>query len=127
MEIFSILETYNYGKNAISSRILRNYHRHLWNISLKTIEEKTQVIPCLAGKAHLVVMGDGSVSSCEMLPSVGNIKAQTLDQIKAGKAFKEQREWIGNKRCHCTHNCAMFDSIFFNPASVPHLIRSEVK
>ena len=126
-EIFSILETYDYGKSFVSGHILRNYHRYLWNVSLRTIEQRTQVIPCLAGKAHLVIMGNGDVSSCEMLPAVGNIKDQSLDEIRAGKAFKEQVRSIENKECHCTHNCAMFDSIFFNPASVPHLMRATVE
>jgi len=29
---------------------------------------------------------------------------------------------IENKGCHCTHNCAMLDSIFFNPSNLPNLL-----
>lgn len=125
-EIFAILETYDYGRSGAASHILRNYQRYQWNVSLKTIEEQRQVVPCIAGKGHLVIMGDGGVSSCEMLPVVGNITEQSLSEIKRGPAFLEQRRSIANKECHCTHNCAMLHSIFFNPASLPHFVRTTI-
>lgn len=126
-QIFAILETYDYGRNLFAAHVLRNYHRYLWNVSLRTLKEQTQVIPCQAGKAHMVVMGDGSVSSCELLPAVGNIRDQSLDDIRSGTAFREQVRAIERKACHCTHNCALFDSILFNPASLPHLLRSRIE
>ena len=43
-----ILGTYDYGKGGLTARILRNYHRYLWNTSLETIRRKTQVVPCAA-------------------------------------------------------------------------------
>ena len=119
--IFDILETYDYGRNKIAARILRNYHRYLWKTSLQTIEQQTQVIPCLAGLAHQVVWGDGRVSPCEMLDPVGSLQTQTLKEITSSPAWQQQLEDIKAKKCHCTHNCAMFDSIFFNPANFPHL------
>ena len=45
----------------------------MWKTSIKTIEQKTQVIPCLAGQSSVVVWGNGDVSSCEMLPAIGNM------------------------------------------------------
>ncbi len=120
--IFKILSTYDYGKNALSARILRNYHKYLWQTSLATIEQKTQIIPCLAGKAHRVVWGNGDVASCEMLPSVGNILKQSWQEIETSPAFIQQVQSIENKECACTHNCAMLDSIFFNPNQVAKLL-----
>ena len=73
-EMFEILGKYNYGVGGNSARILRNYHRYLWKTSIDTLKKRTQVVPCLAGKSHMVVWGDGRVASCEMLPEVGNIK-----------------------------------------------------
>ncbi len=121
-KIFSILGQYDYGQTSITSRMLRNYHRYLWNLSLSTIEKRTQVIPCLAGKAHAVVMGNGDVSSCEMLPPIGNINQHSWSQIWAGPAMEAQRKFIQDKKCHCTHNCAMLDSILYRPASYKPLI-----
>lgn len=124
--MFEILQTYDYGKGGLMARLLRNYHRYLWNVSLKTINQKTQVIPCLAGRAHMVLMGNGDVSSCEMLPPVGNIKEKNWNDILKSREFNQQKEDIRNKKCHCTHNCAMFDSIVFNPASYSHFVYEKV-
>lgn len=124
--IFEILETYDYGKGGVMARVLRNYHRYLWNVSLETVRQETQVIPCLAGRAHMVVMGNGDVSSCEMLPAVGNIRDQSWNEILEGETFQRQKQDIRDKKCFCTHNCAMLDSILFRPASLPHLIHEDV-
>jgi MoaA/NifB/PqqE/SkfB family radical SAM enzyme len=125
-EIFAILATYDYGRNAIAASILRNYHKYLWNVSLQTLEQKTQVIPCLAGQAHMVVWGDGQVSSCEMLPTIGNVTAQSWQEIRNSEALRQQVSDIKAKKCYCTHNCAMLDSIFFNPANIPNLIYQKI-
>ncbi len=125
-KIFEILETYDYGKGGMSAFVLRNYHRYLWNLSLRTIAEKTQVIPCLAGRAHMVVMGNGDVSSCEMLPAVGNVNRKSWQEILVSDEMKNQKVFIKEKKCHCTHNCAMLDSILFRPASTPHLLYQPV-
>ena len=125
-EIFAIQESYDHASNPVVAHLLRNYHRYAWNVSLKSIEEKRQVVPCLAGKAHMVVYGDGRVSSCEMLDTVGNIKLQDWKEILEGPALKEQVADIVAGKCHCTYNCALMDSIFFNPKSIPHFIREKV-
>ena len=125
-EIFSILETYNYGRSPITAHLLRNYHKFLWNLSLRTLEEQTQIIPCLAGRAHMVVWGDGRVSSCEMLDPIGDIRIQTWEEITSSQSFRKQVQDIKDKKCHCTHNCAMFDSILFNPVNLPNLVYQSV-
>lgn len=126
-DIFAILGTYDYGRNPLSAQILRNYHRFLWKTSLATIEEKRQVIPCQAGKFHKVVFGDGSVSSCEMLPPIGNIRSQSWSDIMESDAFKKQLKSIEAGECHCTHNCAMLGSILFNPAQAIKLAKQTIE
>ena len=120
--ISAILRRYDYGKSSLSAHILRNFHSYLWDVSLSTLEQETQVIPCLAGQTQLVVNGDGAVSACEMLPAVGNVKNHRLPEIMTSDAYQEQLKMIKNKGCHCTHNCAMLDSIFFNPSNLPKLL-----
>jgi MoaA/NifB/PqqE/SkfB family radical SAM enzyme len=126
-EIFSILETYDYGQGAFSAHILRNYHKLLWNVSLQTIDEKRQVVPCLAGQAHMVMMGNGDVSSCEMLEPVGNVQTQSWTEITDSPAFKQQVQDIKDGKCHCTHNCAMLDSILLNPKNLPGLLKQKIR
>lgn len=125
-EIFSILGTYDYGRNFATAHILRNYHRYLWKVSLATVEQERQVIPCQAGKFHMVAWADGRVSSCEMLPEVGNLKTQSWTEIRNGGALKAQVAAIENGECHCTHNCAMLGSILFNPVIVAKLARQSI-
>ena len=62
---------------------------------METLKKNDQVVPCLAGKSHLVVWGNGDVSSyVEMLPSVGNITKDGIDKITSGDSFKSQVESI---------------------------------
>lgn len=125
-DMFEILNRYDYGRSRVGAHLLRRFHRYLWNISLKTLERRTQVIPCLAGRTQLVVWGDGKVSACEMLPAVGDLRRTSLPEILAGGPWKRQLRSIRDKACHCTHNCAMLDSIFYNPANLPHLLCQKV-
>jgi MoaA/NifB/PqqE/SkfB family radical SAM enzyme len=121
-EMFEILSTYDYGQNVLAARILRNYHRLLWATSLRTISERRQVTPCYAGKFHMVVMGDGRVSSCEMLDAVGNVKTQSWAEIMQSQAYRDQVASIERGECHCTHNCAMMGSLLFNPKQAAKLV-----
>ena len=84
-------------------------------------------IPCLAGQAHMVVMGNGDVSSCEELGPVGNIQNQTWNEIVKSPKFRQQVQDIKDGKCHCTHNCAMLDSILLNPISLPNLVHQRVR
>ena len=125
--IFEILSHYSYGKSRISAHFLKNFHRYLWNLSLRILAEERQVIPCLAGQTQLVVWSDGKVSACELLPPVDDFTQRDLPEIVNGEAWGEQLEFIERKRCHCTHNCALLDSILYNLANWPHLVHQEVK
>ncbi len=120
-EMFEILGTYNYGQSFFAARMLRNYHKLLWTTSLRTVRERRQVTPCYAGKFHRVVMGDGGVSSCEMLDVVGNVKTQSWAEIMQSQAYRDQVASIERGECHCTHNCAMLGSLLFNPRQVAKL------
>ena len=76
-------------------------------------------------KSHLVIWGNGDLSSCEMLPSVGNINSNDIDEILLSKKFRDQKRSILNKECHCTHNCALLTSIMFNPLEWKNLIHQK--
>lgn len=120
--LFERLGRYTYGQDRPVRHILRNYHRLLWRTSLQTIERQEQVIPCLAGVSHGVVMGNGDVQACEMLPPVGNLKDARWPALWKGLAMQQQRQSIQRGDCHCTHNCALFDSILFRKRSWPGLL-----
>ena len=121
-DMFNILSNYDYGVGGNSARILRNYHRYLWKTSIDILQKKDQVIPCLAGRSNLVIWGDGNVASCEMLPPVGNINKNSIDEILVSDEMKKQKKSIKDKECHCTHNCALLTSIMFNPKKWGNLL-----
>ena len=121
-QIFNILEDYKYGQNSLTAHFLKNYHRYMWKTSLKTIEKQKQIVPCLSGQSSLVIWGNGDVSSCEELKPIGNIKNKKISEILKSYEFNNQVKSIKNKECHCTHNCAMLNSIFFNPKTWPNMI-----
>ncbi|MEW5975401.1 MAG: radical SAM/SPASM domain-containing protein [Acidobacteriota bacterium] len=116
------ISRYDYNRSGITQVVARNYHRYLWDLSIRTLEEKTQVVPCLGGQAHLVIYSDGRVAPCELLPTVGNIKETPLKEILSSTSFVQAVQGIKDRHCHCTHNCNMTDNILFNPRNYPRLI-----
>lgn len=126
-KLYEILSRYDYGHDTWKSRILRNYHRFQWNVSLSTLEQKTQIVPCIGGMGHAVVMGNGDVGSCEMLPPIGNIKDKNWNEVWESAARISQRRSIANKECFCTHNCALLQSVLFRPQSLARIAGPEIK
>ena len=51
-EIFAIQESYDHRNNPLVAHLLKNYHRYVWNISLKTIEKERQIVPFFATKPY---------------------------------------------------------------------------
>jgi hypothetical protein len=124
--MFAILGGYAYGRSRLSAHLLRNYHRYLWNVSLRVLEEGRQAVPCLAGRSHAVVWANGRVSPCEMLPPAGDATKEDLPAILGGAPWRAAVDGIRGGACHCTHNCALFDSILFRPGNWGHLLHEPV-
>ncbi len=126
--MFEILDSYSFGRVGFATRVMQNYVRTLWRVSLRTMEEARQVMPCQAGKFHRVIYGNGDVSSCEMLPPVGNLRQASWEDIMGSRTFRDQVASIERGECHCTHNCAMLGSILFRPGPAAKLaVRSAFK
>jgi MoaA/NifB/PqqE/SkfB family radical SAM enzyme len=122
-KILEIQGSYTYGQHPYAAALLRTYHRTLWRLSYDILARQTQVIPCLGGSAHSVVYADGGVAPCEMLPVAGNLSKRSFSEIRASDVWRKSRGSIRRKECWCTHNCALLDSIVFNPlAALPSLL-----
>ncbi len=115
-----LYRTIREGKAEVVTDQIERFTEH--GIMLKSGDYLEADIIVTATGLQLVVNGDGNVSSCEMLPPVGNIKDQRLPDLIQSDAYQTQVDMIKNNGCHCTHNCAMLDSIFFNPSNLPHLL-----
>lgn len=121
-DIFRIQQSYNYGRTGILSRIQKNYQRYKRDISLKTLGERKQVIPCLAGKSHLVIWPSGDVSPCELLPPIGNLRDTQFEGLMKCQEMQRAVSDIRNGCCYCTHDCNMIENILFNPISYTQLL-----
>ena len=102
-------------------RPLHRDHRSAWSVSLATLEQQRQVVPCLAGRNHLVVWPDRSAGPCELLPPVGNADAG-LAALVHTPAWRERCVFIRNGGCWCTHNCALLASLLFHPPSIARIL-----
>jgi sulfatase maturation enzyme AslB (radical SAM superfamily) len=120
--VLSGLQHYSYGSNPLGRRLLQSYHRFLWDVSIATLEQRTQVVPCLGGSNHIVVWPDKTVGSCEMLAPTASLENSRLCDVLRSPAWKKQRRFIATKQCWCTHNCALLASIPFHVPSQAKLL-----
>ena len=121
-EVLGVQESYATAPGRLGRRIGRNYVRLLWDVSLKILRQRRQAVPCLAGRAHLVIWPNGDVAPCELLPPVGNIRTQSPEAILGGRPLAEAVQSIRSGACACTHNCNMVENILFNPRTYPALL-----
>jgi MoaA/NifB/PqqE/SkfB family radical SAM enzyme len=80
-----------------------------------TIEKKTQVIPCRAGRLSVVVHANGDVGVCELHKPLGNLRRNTFWEIWDSPEARALRESIANKDCHCTTEIFLWSSIVYQP------------
>src|SRR5262249_39047322 len=70
---------------------------------MRTAAERTQVVPCRAGKLTAVVYSNGDVSVCETHPPLGNLRDRTFWEIWGSEEARRLRASIARKECHCTN------------------------
>ncbi len=120
--IFNIWDTYDYGFETITGKVLKSYQRLMYDTSLRVMKEKRQIPRCQAWKHHLVVYSNGDIAFCEMLPPFGNIREAELDVLFRSEKAERQRRSIKQRECYCHHNCNMVDNFFLNPLHYPKLL-----
>ena len=88
----------------------------------KTVETQRAQMKCYAGTAGGVIYDEGTVSSCENLPPIGNLRNYDWNfrNLWFSPAMQARREKAADG-CFCTHesNC-YYPSLPFNPK---HLIQ----
>lgn len=121
-ELSEIIREGKYG-GGLRALIEKNFVSYRRYIAFKTLKEKRQIIPCLAGARHLVIFSNGNVHPCELLPAVGNIKKDSLPEIIKSENLKQSIKKIRSGACHCTHECNMLENILFNPLCYFNLLK----
>jgi len=122
-DVFAIWGTYAYGIRTLEAKILRNYHRTIYETSVRIMKEKRQIPHCLAWKTHLVVYPEGDVAFCEMLEPIGNLRKTGIEEILTSEAAEKEKKRIRNQECYCYHNCNLLDNFFLNPLQYPKLLK----
>jgi AdoMet-dependent heme synthase len=85
---------------------------------VKTVKEKKQVIPCLAGRITGVVYANGDVGVCEMHKPIGNLRQKSFPEIWSSPEAAELRRSIAARECYCTTEVFMWPSVVYQPAQL---------
>lgn len=85
---------------------------------LRTLRERTQVVPCRAGILSAVVYANGDVSVCELHRPIGNLREQPFREIWESDRARALRDSIAARACHCTTEVFLWPSIVFQPAQL---------
>lgn len=112
--LFEYWKRFNFYGDSFNSKPAYWLKRYLFEIYIRILREKKQVIPCFAGTFDLVIDASGNVYFCELLSSLGNIKKNPLTDILSSPAAETQRQDIRKKRCYCVHSCFQGKNLYLN-------------
>ncbi|HKZ02614.1 MAG TPA: radical SAM protein [Pyrinomonadaceae bacterium] len=110
----------NYGGNAGFFKAAIDIYMH--GLIARTQETQTAQMKCYAGTAGGVIYDEGTVSSCENLEPVGNLRDYdwNFQKLWVSEAMQQRRKKAANG-CFCTHESnSYYPSLPFNPR---HLIQ----
>jgi MoaA/NifB/PqqE/SkfB family radical SAM enzyme len=110
----------NYGGEAGYFKAAIDIYMH--GLIAKTQETQKAQMKCYAGTAGAVIYDEGTVSSCENLAPIGNLREYDWDfkRLWISPAMKERRKKAADG-CFCTHESnSYYPSLPFNPG---HLIQ----
>lgn len=81
------------------------YLKEIYRLQRAILKGEKLPLHCQAGIRLAVLEPDGNVRLCELLPPVGNLRENNYDfsLVWLGAIAKEQRQWIKQSRCSCTH------------------------
>jgi len=90
-----------------------SYIRNVYRFQREHITKGKLPVTCQAGINLAVIEPDGRVRMCELLDIVGDLRKEGLDWKKVwlGARAVDQRRWIRESRCSCTHCVNLGNSI----------------
>ncbi len=112
------------GSNGFFKAALDVY---MHGLIAKTVSTQKAQMTCYAGTAGGVIYDEGTVSSCENLPPVGNLRDYGWDFRKLwfSHAMQARREKAGDG-CFCTHESnSYYPSLPFNPRHLVQILQLE--
>jgi MoaA/NifB/PqqE/SkfB family radical SAM enzyme len=115
----------NYGGDAGFFKAAIDIYMH--GLIAKAQEEQKAQMTCYAGTAGAVIYDEGTLSSCENLAPIGNLRDHDWDfqQLWLSPAMKERRKKAADG-CWCTHESnSYYPSLPFNPRHLIQIKRLE--
>ena len=115
----------NYGGDAGFFKAARDIYMH--GLIAKSQETQQAQMSCYAGTAGGVIYDEGTVSSCENLAPIGNLRDYdwNFQKLWLSPAMKERRKRAADG-CFCTHESNSYDpSLPFNPKHLIQIKRLE--
>jgi len=113
----------------------RSFHRKLLYVLthetrkqvLRAAEEQKQTFNCQAVKDLVVLDAKGNVRPCEYLDEskyLGNVRDfdYSIPQVLQTAKAKAVRSYVKNKKCHCTWECAIEESLVKDVKNYPKYI-----
>ncbi|MEF9475987.1 MAG: radical SAM protein [Candidatus Mariimomonas ferrooxydans] len=93
---------------------------------LKTLQSKDRIYECYAGQKMIVMDSFGNVFPCEMLDEkLGNLRNYGYDLKKILKLNNTRSvlKYIKDRKCNCTWECAIQDSLVYNYNKYPYILK----
>ena len=115
----------NYSGDAGFFKAAIDIHMH--ELIARTEKEKKAQLTCYAGTAGAVIYDEGTLSSCENLDAIGNLRDVDWDfqKLWLSPEMQARRKHAANG-CFCTHesNC-YYPSLAFNPKHLVEIKKLE--
>lgn len=114
-------------RHTLRDRIELGIRNQLSDLKYETLKSRYQVVPCRAGDMFAVIYPQGDVSLCELLPTIGNLREQSIITIWNSKKAEEQRKSIRLKNCWCTHGCFQPTNIMLYPPAYLKILKNIIR
>lgn len=117
-------------RRTLLQRLTRAKDAIMTEMLARTYDEERSLYPCYGGQLLGVLKDNGDVFPCEQLTQpMGNVRDFEGDflQVWTSPAAKTERQFIVDRKCHCTYECAMSSNILFNPWFYPRLLREMMR
>ncbi len=105
--------------------LFRVLHIRTREIITECLRKKRMPINCTAGKQLAVISETGKVFACELLDGeMGDLRKCQYDmkRILKSKSARKIRDFIKAKKCYCTWECAILNSLIFEPNTYPQTL-----
>ncbi len=119
-------------RKGLKLKLLKTIKLVMRDIILQHVKEGKAAIQCSAAK-HMVVLNEkGDVFPCEILGEehkLGNLRDYDYDinKILASEKAENERRFIKDTKCHCTYECAIQNSLLYNPKIYPAIAKKFIQ